>query len=173
MKKFILLLIILCFSVLSAVAYQFPRWSYFPLKVYIEPHKKAPLVRKAFENWTQSTGGLTRFTYIETMAKHPNIIVKFSEVNNNSSFENAVGVTHSFSPYGFYAKANVVIYLTYPGGKVYMPDDEIYAVALHEIGHAMGIKHSQEPKDIMYPVMHGQRALSQNDIHALLIKYKP
>ena len=174
MKKFLLFIILFCFTGMAALSYQFPRWKFFPLKVYIEPHNKALIVKNAFENWTTSTNNMTKFMYVNTTAKHPNIIVKFSEVNNNPNegFENAIGVTHSFTPYGFFATANVTIYLTHPGGKTYLNDDELYAVSLHEIGHALGLKHSNLPEDIMFPVMHGQRSLTANDIKRMYLIYK-
>ena len=50
-------------------------------------------------------------------------------------------------------------------------DTDVYTVALHEIGHALGLTHSDNPNDVMYPYYHRGMALSSNDIGAALELY--
>ena len=50
-------------------------------------------------------------------------------------------------------------------------DLDIYSVALHEAGHALGLGHSDKPGDVMYPYYRRNMALSSNDIGALRTLY--
>ena len=47
------------------------------------------------------------------------------------------------------------------------------AVAVHELGHALGLDHSTSTQSVMYPVSQGKSVLSDGDIAALREIYQP
>jgi hypothetical protein len=50
-------------------------------------------------------------------------------------------------------------------------DPDIFSVALHEVGHAIGLGHSDKPGDVMYPYYRNRAGLSDNDIHLAQLLY--
>ncbi len=48
---------------------------------------------------------------------------------------------------------------------------DLFSIALHETGHALGLGHSDKPGDVMYPYVGRATGLTQNDISAILQLY--
>jgi hypothetical protein len=86
-------------------------------------------------------------------------------------------------PYPFDVQGEILAHTFYPvpvnpesiAGDMHLNADEnwnvggdidIYSVALHEAGHAIGLTHSDNPGDVMYPYYRRGMQLSANDIGA-------
>lgn len=52
-------------------------------------------------------------------------------------------------------------------------DVDLFSIALHETGHALGLGHSDKPGAVMYPYYHQATGLTQEDIGAILQLYAP
>ncbi len=52
-------------------------------------------------------------------------------------------------------------------------DVDVYSVALHELGHSLGLGHSDDPTDVMYPYYKMVSTLSAGDVAAILTLYAP
>lgn len=121
-------------------------------------------VRRAFARW-EATGVPVRFTLLAdsgTAEVRINWRVQF-EIDRTAQTD------LTWDPGGHLASGAVTFALFDPQGRP-MEADDIRVVALHEIGHLLGLDHSPDSTDLMFPVAK-VRDLSDRDIQSALLLY--
>ena len=147
----------------------------FPLPIYVEKcrwyaakgeeYKYNNMVIRALKDWEAKTNGLIRFKVVEKLYDSK-VNLTWKRVDRKS-----LGLcTFNFKENRMFS-AEVEIGLS--DGiihKKYMDDNEVYHTILHEIGHSVGLGHSNDKRDIMYtPHQYGMVNISNND--ALTLEY--
>ncbi|MBI2005561.1 MAG: matrixin family metalloprotease [Candidatus Aenigmarchaeota archaeon] len=133
------------------------RWNHFPLTVYIDDgfvKEKSYYVddfRKALEIWEDSTNNLVSFSAVSSggdiaVEWSPALKEKASDTlgNTDLKFVNISGL-------GLIQNAKIEL-LTRSDSKQ-LSETDMTNLALHEIGHALGLNHSNDENDIMYPIL--------------------
>ena len=68
---------------------------------------------------------------------------------------------------------SIKIGLKNPSTGKYYTDKELYLLMLHEAGHSIGMEHTSNPKDVMYPYLNSnQKTLTNNDIKQIQQLYR-
>jgi matrixin len=130
-------------------------------------------IARAFNEWAKYAK-LT-FTLSFTSASYRTIAVLFASGAHGDGypFDGPNGViAHTFYP----TPTNVESV----AGDIHFDNDEswkigadpdVFSIALHETGHALGLGHSDDPNAVMYPYYRVRTALTQEDISAILKLY--
>ncbi|XP_075905857.1 matrix metalloproteinase-20 [Nelusetta ayraudi] len=131
------------------------------------------LLESAFGVWARAS----RLTFVRTNSRSADIVVEFvtSDHGDLYPFDGPRGtLAHAFGP-GLGV-----------GGDTHFDDDErwtagdtgfnLFLVAAHEFGHALGLKHSRNPESLMYPNYKYPRPanlLSREDVANVNALYNP
>ena len=174
LKRFFLVVFVLFFAVANAFAAENPRWVGQPIYVYVPSQygQYSKLMRQGFLAWQEKSDGLVRFKFVSS-PNDANIQVKFMKHVENCNSEHAVGCSRMMLRGGNYYKNTLEIAMRRRGqDNVSRPIKNIYGCMLHEIGHAIGLDHSNDPYSIMYPIdLPTLQYLTKSDIQLLYKKY--
>ncbi len=143
-----------------------------PLRVFIRDGEAIegwtpdylPVVRDAFDTWVQA-GIPIRFTFVIDSAT-ADVHVRFT-----SAFANGISGKTIWSRDAAYwlVSSDIQLAVTHPGGG-FVTAPQMRAIALHEVGHLLGLDHAESSDDIMSPRVR-VRELSESDRATVRLLY--
>jgi len=168
---FLLLLMTLILPISPAASeYNYPRildhpWNHSPITVYIDnksvpPHYSPTYytqVQKALNYWAGGGNGKLEYTPVFEIVDSEKADISIRWVENlqkeMGAPDGVAGATIPFIVNGRFVHADIVMGVgTYQWGEwVPYSDTAMLAIVKHELGHALGLDHSNDKQDIMYP----------------------
>lgn len=144
-------------------------WARMPIKVYMEDMgDKNTMMQSAFSDWQSKTGGKVRFAYVtKPHAGYAHITVSLV---TNCTHE-AAGLTSATMGVNRIAKSHIDIGTHDPKTQYEYTDEELKIIMRHEIGHALGLKHSSNPKSIMFPTVTKGMSIIKEDLDNIMELY--
>jgi predicted Zn-dependent protease len=177
------LLSVLIFPIASAASeYSYPKtldhpWDHSPITVYIDnknlpPHYNPSYytqIEKALQYWEEGGNGKLNYTPVFKIVDSENADIRITWVDNLEKNESAPsgvgGYTTPKIENGRFVHVDMLLGVgDYKGNNWVQYDDETMLIlAKHELGHALGLEHSNDKQDIMYPDYK-----QQNDVSSFL-----
>src|SRR3954453_17684853 len=127
--------------------------------------RMAEYVREALTRW-ESVGTGIRFATVEDTTQ-ADILVHWID---HFDFDRAGQTDLTWDQAGRVRKAAILLALKTSGGVV-LPDPALLTVAVHEAGHAIGLPHSPDTNDVMFPATQ-TGSLSDRDRRTVQVLYQ-
>ena len=167
MKKILLILGLLFTTAVSAFAFTMPRWSFFPVKVYVPADDKAEIINEALEEWSSKSNGLISFKTSKSKISANIVFDVVEEAESPGSTDIHAATTYLF-------KVDVTLAESV-GGKE-LTDERFKGAALHEIANALALKLIDDPGYVTTKTYYEQltqpNELQNKDIEVLEKTYK-
>ena len=181
MKKFLLFFVILFSFALITPAQDYEALSYWEkpqnIKVYIPPHKYSVMMKHAFEYWARVTTHRISFVFVDKKDKAQDIVYFTDKLDGDT-----VGLMQPYHRIYTFPNGTQKIELAYIN--IYIAEnnsrgepltkDAVYTIMLHEIGHSLGLDHTQNTDSVMYPMANGYKNMEvmREDLNHLKRIYK-
>lgn len=158
-------------------------WDHSPITVYIDD-KNVPVdysptyysqIEKALDYWEKGGNGNLKYTPVFQIVDTKEADIRIRWVENLENVEGApsgvAGYANPSVANGRFVRVDIVLEVGNYQGKSWVQygDATMLSIAKHELGHALGLKHSNDRHDIMYP----QDEQRDNINPILLSKYGP
>jgi len=168
---FLLLLTILILPIAPAASeFNYPRildhpWDHSPITVYIDnksvpPHYSPTYytqVQKALNYWAEGGNGKLEYTPVFEIVDSEKADIRIRWVEDLQKDQGVPsGVAGDAIPYivnGRFIRVDITLGVGFSQWGEWVPysDTAMLAIAKHELGHALGLNHSNDKQDIMYP----------------------
>jgi hypothetical protein len=127
--------------------------------------KMATFARDAFDRWEQ-TGVGVRFQLVSDSAD-ADVMIRWID---HFDFDRAGQTDLTWDQAGRVRRASISLALRTHTGAV-LPDAALQSVAVHEAGHALGLPHSSDTNDVMYPATRTS-TLTERDRRTIEVLYR-